>query len=364
MTILRDFCRYAKAYALETNFATTVVSTLDDRVSQLSLQTLAAKTQKRKTKGQLLPTEQCPAEAEIMRLMSIIKNLLVDADENFKDAVVTSGLPDVLFRLLSKSEARENSNIVRVSNQVLVNMTTRSASGQCSMVRVGGSSAVAQGVTLLHRVMKMVQRSHPSAESLLDCMSIMGNCASSTDCMHLIMKSTIVDRTVELLSAAADCKDAARAHAALVFLLRLSVVEEGRSIILKVVGAVSTIARVRQVFFLLGHIRYHCSLVYRNLAYSSEAKVHFMAQDGAFAAIMDDLDGEITVAEADHCRAHAANAIWALIYNCQKVSSGESTFVHLTHHLLGPCSLADPGVHSQENHTRSPQRCATETSDW
>eukprot|EP00961_Rhodomonas_salina_P159965 2154010-Rhodomonas_salina.10 len=133
------------------------------------------------------------------------------------------------------------------------------------------------------------------------------------------MKSVVVEKTVDLLSAAADAKDAPRAHAALFFLLRLSTVEDGRTTVLKVVGALSAMARARAAFLLAGHIRYQCSLAFRNLAFSPEAKVHFLAQDGAFEAVLDDLDGGMSVPEADQCRAHAADAIWALIYNCQKV---------------------------------------------
>eukprot|EP00961_Rhodomonas_salina_P234833 3173899-Rhodomonas_salina.3 len=164
-------CRGAKAYALQTSFATTLVSTLDDRVSQLSLESLASKAQaqKRRRRGQIPASvqEQCPAEVDVLRLLSITSNLLFEADEEVKDALVGSGMPAVLVRLLARPEAREHAGILKACNQLLVNMVAGCASGQSAMVREGGAAAMQQGSTLLHRVMKIAQRSNSSAESLL-----------------------------------------------------------------------------------------------------------------------------------------------------------------------------------------------------
>eukprot|EP00293_Proteomonas_sulcata_P007950 CAMPEP_0184300274 /NCGR_PEP_ID=MMETSP1049-20130417/10720_1 /TAXON_ID=77928 /ORGANISM="Proteomonas sulcata, Strain CCMP704" /LENGTH=185 /DNA_ID=CAMNT_0026610945 /DNA_START=350 /DNA_END=907 /DNA_ORIENTATION=+ len=123
-----------------------------------------------------------------------------------------------------------------------------------------------------------------------------------------------------MLRGFADSKppDAPKASAALHFLLKLSESKDGQQMAMKVPEALTIIAQTRSTFLNLGPLRYQCSLAMRNFAFCPEGKLNFINEVEPFEALFSDLEGTTSFAESCHCQAHAANALWAFVYNYQK----------------------------------------------
>ena len=298
----------------------------------------------------------------MLRLLNLISNALYGADTKYKKAFLEAGLALVVRRLLLRPALQQHTKraepLLRAALKVLINLVARSPEGARTMAQCGKDTTDAtlqdtrassllqltiaacnlgiqekggRGLTVPPRVLQpgvsMLDEANESRGDRLahkawlhDYMSILASCVLCAECMPVILKSNVTASSFALLIGAADAKDSSAAIALLDFLVAMSRVPLGQTAILKVPSALVTMSATRGALLNNGQVRKRCSLLLHNLCFCAEAKAHILASDHAMRAIIGDLDAASSahVAASAHCRAHAANSLWSLVYNNQK----------------------------------------------
>ena len=311
-------------------------------------------------------------ETQVLGLLNLISNALYNGGASYKKVFLDAGLAPLLRVLLLRPALQHHSKVAEpflcAALKVLVNLLARSPEGTRAMAVCGADASVdhARPTSLLQLTMaccnmsddkkggrtlvtplrplqplvpvqpvvmlddsKDLREGRRPAEIvrhkpwLNNFLSVLASCASCSECMPVLLKSNVLPAAVTLLMAAADAKDDDAALSLLHFLVAMSRVELGQVAILKVKHILFTVSTTRLRLPHHAEIRRRCSLLFRNLSYCSEAKCHILSSTDAMAAIVQDLDASFSfnVATSAHCRAYAANAVWALLYNNQKAKA-------------------------------------------